>query len=150
MEDREENPSKYAMVAISEGALFEGGKVVEYGEPDAFGHQKLGGIGMLTAKALEGITNVSTIYQQVAYLMRSGPPDLMDLMVSMNYANMAMDLIEKGQFGRMVALQGGRYTHVPADTVSKAVRRVDVEELYDAQHYRPRVRSIDNKPMFLY
>lgn len=150
LEDREENPSKYAMVAISEGALFEGGKVVEYGEPDAFGHQKLGGIGMLTAKALEGITGVSTIYQQVAYLMRSGPPDLMDLMVSMNYANMAMDLIEKGQFGRMVALQGGHYTHVAANTVSKAVRRVDVEELYDAKQYRPRVRSIDNKPMFLY
>ncbi len=148
--DRENNPSNYAMVTISEGARFTGGKIIEYGQADAFGHKKLGGIGMLTAEALKEITGLNTIYQQFAYLMRSGAPDSLDLMVGVNYANLTMDLIAAKEFGRMVALQGGRYTHVPANTVSMGVKRVDVDELYDAENYRPRVRSVYDKPMFLY
>jgi 6-phosphofructokinase len=150
VEDRKDNPSNYAIMAISEGARFVGGKIVEYGQADAFGHKKLGGIGMLTSEALKEITGLNTIYQQVAYLMRSGAPDSLDLMVAANYANIAMDLIKHGKFGNMVALQGGKYTYVPANTVSKGLKRVDVEQLYDAENYRPKLRGVEGKPMFLY
>ena len=150
VEDRRGNPSNYAIMAISEGARFVGGKIVEYGQADAFGHKKLGGIGMLTSEALKEITGLNTIYQQVAYLMRSGAPDSLDLMVATNYANIAMDLIKHGKFGNMVALQGGKYTYVPANTVSKGVKRVDIEQLYDAENYRPKLRGVEGKPMFLY
>ena len=150
VEDRKGNPSNYAIMAISEGARFVGGKIVEYGQADAFGHKKLGGIGMLTSEALKEITGLNTIYQQVAYLMRSGAPDSLDLMVATNYANIAMDLIKHGKFGNMVALQGGKYTYVPANTVSKGVKRVDIEQLYDAENYRPKLRGVEGKPMFLY
>ncbi|HZD56057.1 MAG TPA: 6-phosphofructokinase [Anaerolineales bacterium] len=150
IEDRKDNPSNYAIMAISEGARFVGGKIVEYGQADAFGHKKLGGIGMLTSEALKEITGLNTIYQQVAYLMRSGAPDSLDLMVATNYANIAMDLIKHGKFGSMVALQGGKYTYVPANTVSKGLKRVDVEQLYDTENYRPKLRGVEGKPMFLY
>ncbi|MEJ2263592.1 MAG: 6-phosphofructokinase [Anaerolineales bacterium] len=150
VEDRRGNPSNYAIMAISEGARFVGGKIVEYGQADAFGHKKLGGIGMLTSEALKEITGLNTIYQQVAYLMRSGAPDSLDLMVATNYANIAMDLIKHGKFGNMVALQGGKYTYVPANTVSKGLKRVDIEQLYDAENYRPKLRGVEGKPMFLY
>jgi ATP-dependent phosphofructokinase / diphosphate-dependent phosphofructokinase len=150
MEDRRDNPSRYAIATISEGAHFMGGKIVEYGQADAFGHKKLGGIGMLTADALKEITGVNTIYQQLAYLMRSGAPDSLDLMVAVNYANIAMDLILKRQFGSMVALRDGRYTHVPADSVKRGSKRVDVDELYDVESYRPRIQKMEGKPMFLY
>lgn len=150
IEDRKHNPSNYAIMAISEGARFVGGKIVEYGQADAFGHKKLGGIGMLTSEALKEITGLNTIYQQVAYLMRSGAPDSLDLMVATNYANIAMDLIKHGKFGNMVALQGGKYTYVPANTVSKGLKRVDVEQLYDPENYRPKLRGVEGKPMFLY
>lgn len=150
MEDRRDNPSRYAIATISEGAHFVGGKIVEYGQADAFGHKKLGGIGMLTADALKEITGVNTIYQQLAYLMRSGAPDSLDLMVAVNYANIAMDLILKRQFGSMVALRDGRYTHVPADSVKRGSKRVDVNELYDVEGYRPRIQKMEGKPMFLY
>jgi 6-phosphofructokinase 1 len=86
----------------------------------------------------------------VAYLMRSGAPDSLDLMVATNYANIAMDLIKHGKFGSMVALQGGKYTYVPANTVSKGLKRVDVEQLYDTENYRPKLRGVEGKPMFLY
>lgn len=150
MEDRMHNPSLYAMVAISEGARFASGQIIEYGQADAFGHRKLGGIGLLTAEAIKEITGMDTIYQQVAYLMRSGAPDSLDLMVAVNYAQLTMDLINAKDFGRMVALQKGHYTHVAANTVSQGTKRVDVEELYDVQQYRPRLRSVVGKPMFLY
>lgn len=150
VEDRKRNPSHYAIMAISEGARFVGGKIVEYGQADSFGHKKLGGIGMLTSEALKEITGLNTVYQQVAYLMRSGAPDSLDLMVATNYASMAMDLIGRGKFGNMVALQGGKYTYVPANTVSKGVKRVDVEQLYDVENYKTKLRGVEGKPMFLY
>lgn len=150
VEDRMRNPSRYAILAISEGAHFTTGSVIEYGDADAFGHRKLGGIGLTTAEAIREITGLDTIYQQVAYLMRSGAPDSLDLMVAVNYAQLAMDLINARQFGQMVALKGGRYTAVPASTITTGQKRVDVNEFYDKENFRPRVRSIANKPMFLY
>jgi 6-phosphofructokinase 1 len=49
-----------------------------------------------------------------------------------------------------VALRNGTYTSVPITTISQGVKRVDVEELYDADEYRPKVRHVEGKPMFLY
>lgn len=150
MQDKRANPSGYAMVTISEGSHMVGGKVIEYGEADAYGHQKLGGIGQITGEALKQLTGQNIIYQQIAYLMRSGAPDALDLMVAVNYANMAMDLITDGTRGQMVALRKGTYTHIPISTVISGVKRVDVDELYDAQAYQPKVRHVLGKPMFLY
>ncbi len=150
LKDKKTNPSNYAMVTISEGAHFLGGQVVEYGEADAYGHKKLGGIGQLLGEALKKLTGEDIIYQQVSYLMRSGAPDALDLMVGVNYANLAVSLIASGVSGRMVALRDGTYTHIPMSTVTSGLKRVDVSELYDVNEYRPKVRHVLGKPMFLY
>lgn len=150
MRDKRLNPSNYAMVTISEGAHMIGGKVVEFGETDAYGHRKLGGIGEITGEALKKITGENMIIQRIAYLMRSGAPDALDLMVAVNFANMAMDLIGNRVSGRMVALRDGTYTHIPMSTVTSGLKRVDVDELYDVEQYRPKVRHVLGKPMFLY
>lgn len=150
MHDKTHNPSNYAMVTISEGAHMLGGKVLEFGETDAYGHRKLGGIGEITGEALKKLTGQNIVNQRLGYLMRSGAPDALDLMVAVNFANMAMDLITKDVSGRMVALRDGTYTHIPMSTVASGVKRVDVDELYDAQEYRPKVRHVLGKPMFLY
>lgn len=150
VKDKRDNPSNYAIMTISEGATMLGGKIVEYGQADAYGHKKLGGIGAITGDAIKKITNQNTMYQQVAYLMRSGAPDSVDLMVGFNFANMAMDLIDKKKFGRMVALREGKYSDVPANILSQGVKRVDVDELYDIETYRPKVRRVSQKPLFLY
>jgi ATP-dependent phosphofructokinase / diphosphate-dependent phosphofructokinase len=150
MEDKRYNPSNYAMVTISEGAQMVGGKIVEYGQADPFGHKKLGGIGEITGEAIKKLTGQSIIYQQLSYLMRSGVPDSLDLMVSLNYANMAMSLVLQKNFGRMVALRNGMYTNVPISMITAGLKRVDVDELYDKEQYRPKVRHVDGKPMFLY
>ncbi len=150
MQDKKNNPSHYCMVTISEGAQMVGGKIVEYGQADAYGHKKLGGIGLITGEALKKITGEDILYQQVSYLMRSGAPDSLDLMVAVNYANMAMLLIRRGASNRLVALRNGTYTSVPISTIMQGLKRVDVEELYDSENYVPKVRHVDGKPMFLY
>jgi 6-phosphofructokinase len=148
--DKRNNSSHYAMMTISEGATLKEGEMVLSGEADAYGHRKLGGIGSITGSLLTEITGEEIIYQQVAYLMRSGRPDSLDLMVATNYANMAADLALDGSSGRMVALRGGTYTNVPISETSEGVKRVDVDELYDESTYRPKIRHVMGKPMFLY
>jgi len=150
MADKRANPSNYAMLTISEGAQMVSGKVVEYGEKDAYGHRKLGGIGITTGDALKKLTGQGIIFQQLSYLMRSGAPDSLDLMVAINFANMAINLIKREGSGRMVALSGGVYTDIPISTVTSGQKRVDVRELYDVDEYRPKAESIAGKPMFLY
>ncbi len=150
MQDKANNPSNYAMVAISEGAQMIGGKIVEYGQADAYGHKKLGGIGAILGEALKKITGEDILYQQVGYLMRSGAPDSVDLMVATNYANMAIKLIARGASNRLVALRNGTYTSIPVATIMQGLKRVDVDELYDSENYVPKVRHVEGKPMFLY
>lgn len=148
--DRSKNPSHYAMVTISEGTQLEGGEIVESGEEDAYGHKKLGGVGELLAQKITELTGIRHIFQQLGYLMRSGAPDALDLMAAVNYANMAMDLIKSGKSGRMCAVRDGVYTHIPLSDVVKGVKRVDVDELYDREQYRPKIWHVLGKPMFLY
>lgn len=150
MEDKRQNPSNYCIMTISEGATMIKGQVVEYGEEDAYGHRKLGGIGFITAEAIKRLTGQNIIYQQLAYLMRSGPPDALDRIVAANFGSLAVSLATRGITGRMVALREGRYTHVAADYTTRGVKRVDVEEFYDVDQYRPKVAHVEGKPMFLY
>jgi len=150
VEDKHTNPSNYAMVTVSEGATLAGGEMVLSGEEDAYGHRKLGGIGELTSALIKERTGEDIIYQQLGYLMRSGSPDSLDLMVATNYAVMAADLALEGATGRMVALRSGTYTSVPITRTREGVRRVDIDELYDVAQYRPKVRHVAGKPMFLY
>jgi 6-phosphofructokinase 1 len=148
--DKRENPSNYAMVTVSEGATIAGGDLVLSGEEDAYGHRKLGGIGEQLAQLLKERTGEDMIVQELGYLMRSGSPDSLDLMVATNYAVMAADLAIEGVSGRMVALRGGTYTAVPMEATAEGVKRVDIGELYDVDQYQPKVRHVAGKPMFLY
>ncbi len=150
MDDRAANPSNYAMVTVSEGARLLGGTLQVRGEEDPYGHRKLGGIGRATSEMLKEITGVGTIDQQLGYLMRSGRPDSLDLMVATNYAVMASDLALEGSKGRMVALRMGTYINVPITVIREGAKRVDVDALYDVEAYRPKVRHVAGKPMFLY
>jgi 6-phosphofructokinase len=150
VDDRRSNPSYYAIMTISEGAKPIGGQMMMTGEPDAYGHKKLGGIGNAVSREIEKRSGIQTVYQQVAYLMRSGEPDALDRMVATSYGYLATDLLLKKQWGRMVALRDGKYTSVSADIITQGKKRVDVDELYDVEQYRPKVAHLLGKPMFLY
>src|SRR4029078_8593914 len=108
VDDRRRNPSNYAIVAISEGATMTGRGVVEHGQEDAYGHRKLGGIGQMAGEVLRELTGGDIVNQQVASLMRAGPPDSLDRMVALTSATLAVDQLLLGNSGQMVALQNGQ------------------------------------------
>jgi ATP-dependent phosphofructokinase / diphosphate-dependent phosphofructokinase len=149
IEDKRNNPSNYCMMTISEGAIMEGGDVVESGEADAYGHRKLGGVGSLLGDQLKRITGQDIMYQQLAYLMRSGAPDSLDRMVAMSFGHLAIQLIVRRETGKMVGLHGGKYTHVPVSMVLAGKKKVDVPAFYDIENYRPKIRDFMGVPMFL-
>jgi len=150
MKDKKANPQNYAMITISEGARLIGGEMFLSGESDAYGHRRLGGIGEETGAILKELTGEDVLNQRLSYLMRSGTPDSLDQMVAVNYANTAIDLFLKGVFGRLVSLSRGIYTDIPLSTITTGQKRVDVRELYDIEEYRPKIRHVSGKPMFLY
>ena len=149
MEDKRNNPSNYAIMTISEGAIMEGGDVIETGEADAYGHRKLGGIGEIVSEEIKRRTGQDIMYQQLAYLMRSGAPDSLDRMVAMSFGNLAFQLIRRNETGKMVALHGGKYTTVPIEMIQTGKKRVDVPSFYDVENYKPKVRDFMGVPMFL-
>jgi 6-phosphofructokinase 1 len=98
---------------------------------------------------LQRMTGVGVMNQSLAYLLRAGPPDAVDLLVPKNFGTMAVRCIEDGRTGIMVAVQDGKYTTVPADMNITGKRRVDVETMYDIEAYRPRIATLTGMPMFL-
>lgn len=149
VEDKRNNPSNYAMMTISEGAIIEGMDVIETGEADAYGHRKLGGVGEIVASEVKRRTKQDIMYQQLAYMMRSGAPDSLDRMVAMSFGHLAIQLIRRGEVGKMVALHGGKYATVPIDMIMAGKKRVDVPSYYDIVEYKPRIRDFMGVPMFL-
>ncbi|HVP21273.1 MAG TPA: 6-phosphofructokinase [Anaerolineaceae bacterium] len=149
VEDKRNNSSNYALMTISEGAIVEGLDVVETGEADAFGHRKLGGVGEIVADQIKLLTGQDIMYQQLAYLMRSGAPDSLDRMVAMSFGHLAIQLIRRNEYGKMVGLHGGKYTTVPVEMILAGKKRVDVPSYYDIETYRPKVRDFMGVPMFL-
>ena len=157
VEDRNTNPSKYAVVLISEGAMFEGGNMTfTAGEKDMYGHAKLGGIGEIVSAELKNLTakynggkTINVINQKLGYLVRGGDPDAVDSIVPMAYGNLALDLILKGVHGRLVVLKNGRYDNVPIDVVTSSKKLVNVEKYYNIERLRPHYHSFEMKPLFL-
>jgi 6-phosphofructokinase 1 len=149
-QDRSENPSNYAVVAISEGATVIGGETIQSGDPDAFGNRRLGGIGGMVSDYLEKRSREKVIYQRLAYLMRSGTPDSLDQLVANNFGSLAADLLQREETGRMVAVVDGRYTAVPIEIGGESNKRVDIDRFYDSENYRPKVADVMGMPMFLH
>jgi 6-phosphofructokinase 1 len=157
VEDRNANPSKYAVVLVSEGATFKGGEMVfSDGEKDMYGHAKLGGIGDAVSVEMKNLTGkfnkgktINIINQKLGYMVRGGDPDAVDSIVPMAYGNLALDLILKGVHGRLVVLKNGRYDNVPIDMVTATKKLVNVDQYYNTKRLRPYYHSFEMKPFFL-
>ncbi len=155
--DRFRNPSKYAVVLVSEGAMFKGGDMVfKNFEKDAYGHAKLGGVGDLVCEKLKELSpkynnkkRINVINQKLGYLVRCGDPDAIDSVVPMAYGNLALDLILSGVHGRLVVLKNGRYDNMPVDVVTSTKKFVDVKRYYNTERLRPYYKSFEMKPLFI-
>ncbi|MGQ0561934.1 MAG: 6-phosphofructokinase [Gemmatimonadota bacterium] len=155
--DRSRNPSRYSVVLVSEGATLatHDGMSFESEEADMFGHRKLGGIGDKVAAALKEYSpkynngrRVDVVNQRLGYLVRSGDPDALDSIVPMAFGNLALDLIMKKEYGRLVSIHRGFYDSVPIHNVTSEKKVVDVAKYYSAERLRP-IYRFDGAPLFI-
>lgn len=157
VQDRAKNPSKYSVVLVSEGAMYDGGDMVfQDQEKDMFGHAKLGGIGEMVSANIKNLSAkfnkgkpINIINQKLGYLVRGGDPDAIDSIVPMAYGNLALDLILKGIHGRLVVLKNGRYDNVPIDMVTSSKKLVNINKFYNTDRLRPHYKSFEMSPLFI-
>jgi 6-phosphofructokinase len=148
-EDRKNNPSGYSLVIASEGAIWKGRQVAEFGEADAYGHRKKVDIGEALGEEIRKRTGVETMSSDLTYDLRSGAPDALDQMVATTFANVAMDLLREGIHGRLVAIQEGKYAHAPIPDPKLGAIRVDVPQLYNIERFRPHYSGKLGMPLLL-
>lgn len=146
-DDKRNNPSHYALVVVSEGAVWKEGSVKEYGEADAYGHRKKVDIGQALGEEIRKRTGDEIMVSDLTYDLRSGEPDAIDQLVGITYANIAVDMLRDGITGRMVGLQNGCYAHAPLPASSMGARKVDLATLYNTERYRPHYSSKLGAPL---
>ncbi|MEQ8789067.1 MAG: ATP-dependent 6-phosphofructokinase [Pirellulaceae bacterium] len=156
--DRKHNPSKYAVVLISEGAQVSAdeGMSFEGQEQDQFGHRKLGGVGDKVAAQLKELSpkfnsgrRVNIINQRLGYLVRCGQPDAIDAVVPMAYGNLALDLVLAETSGRLVCLRHGCYDNVPIEAIMGRKKVVDTQKYYNLERLRPKYETFERQPLFI-
>ena len=147
--DHKANPSHYAFVITAEGAIWRGAQVSAVGDEDAFGHRHKANVGEALAYELRARTGIETLASELTYDLRSGEPDSIDSMVATTFANVAMDLVDGGITGRMVAIQDGKYAHTALPDPALGPRKVDVPAMYNVARFRPRYDGKLGDPMLL-
>ncbi|MGH7447126.1 MAG: 6-phosphofructokinase [Longimicrobiales bacterium] len=155
--DRNRHPSRYAVALVSEGSTMahQDGMSFEEGEADQYGHRKLGGIGDRVSAQLQELSprfnngrKVNIVNQRLGYLVRSGDPDALDSIVPMAFGNLALDLILRREFGRLVSVHNGRYDSVAIGVVTGTKKSVDVAKYYSTDRLRP-IYDFWDKPLFI-
>ncbi|MBL8548967.1 MAG: ATP-dependent 6-phosphofructokinase [Hyphomonadaceae bacterium] len=146
--DRVDNPSKYSVCVVSEGARPKDGGLTEQAGADAYGRKRLGGVGDLIGHHCEEASAEGVIVQRLAYLMRSGPPDATDRLIAMGFGRLAAELIEKRTFGKMCAIRDGKFEAAPIDCPLQGQRRVVVADEYDESAYRPKLENLQGQAIF--
>ena len=150
-EDKASNPAGYAICVISEGARIKSDDPPGPGDIAKSAIQREDvGVGHRLGKAITARLGSGVVVQELAYLMRAGEPDAMDRMVGFAFGGLAVQLVQRGEAGRMVTLTDGNYCHVPIDTLLHGCKAVDVSALYDRSVYRARLMRVEGMPMFLY
>ncbi len=147
--DHAANPSHYAFVITAEGAIWKGAQLTDVGGADAFGHRHKANIGESLAAEIRDRTGIETLASELTYDLRSGEPDSMDSLVATTFANVAMDLVQGGITGRMVAIQDGKYAHTELPDSALGPRKVDVPAMYNVTRFRPRYDGKLGDPMLL-
>ena len=147
--DKRDNPSRYSLVLLSEGATWSGRSVQKYGPPDLYGHQKKVNIAESFAEKLGEVAAEEMVVYDLTYELRSGSPDFLDKMVATTFATMAFDCVAAGGKGRMMAVRNGCYTDTDIPNPALGPRKVDVETMYDRARFRPNYSTEKGMPIFL-
>lgn len=131
---RHERGRYFSIVVVAEGAKFAAspsGLVTTSGEKDEFGHARLGGIANTLAQELERRTGYETRTVVLGHIQRGGSPTAFDRVLATRYGLGAVDMVHRGEFGKMAALRGNKIVSIPLSEATGTNRKVD-QEMMDA------------------
>ena len=119
----------FSIIVAAEGAVLAEGETVitKDVKKDAFGHVMLGGIGKFLCKEIEERTGFECRDVVLGHLQRGGSPTAFDRILATRYGIAAVDLIEKKDFGKMVALRGNQVVAVSLEEGVKRAKTVDMD-----------------------
>jgi 6-phosphofructokinase 1 len=118
--DRDRLGARFSIVVVAEGSRPKDGDLTLI-EPAHGGHaERLGGIGIRCAAQLEELTGKETRYVVLGHLQRGGSPTAFDRTLATRFGGKAVELLRKGQFGKMVANHPPDLVPIPlGDVVGK-------------------------------
>ena len=128
--ERDAGGNPFTIIVVTEGSRPYGGKasvgkLVE-DSPDPV---RYGGIAAKIARDLELHLHKEVRSVNLGHIQRGGEPTAHDRILSLRYANKAVELIKEKKFGHMVCLWGGHMGSVPLeDVIGKGNKYVQPDE----------------------
>jgi len=138
--------ARYEILVVAEGAKAAGGnEFVQREGVDAFGHKALGGIGEFLAAEIQKATKLDSRSVVLSHLQRGGAPCAYDRRMGRYFGIAAVDLVVRGDFGKMVSYKNGRITAVPFKEVIGKPSLVDIDKQYDVERYNGRRTILETR-----
>ncbi len=137
---RHEHGKKFSIVVVAEGTkLPSGQKATQGAKLDAFGHERLSGVGQAVAELIEQKTGYETRSVNLGHTQRGGTPTAYDRMLATRYGTAAIDLVHQGNFGRLVVLRGTDITNIPLKDAIAKTRTIGDDLIALAEGLQPEV-----------
>jgi phosphofructokinase-like protein len=137
---RHERGRYFSIVVVAEGAKFSADTDPSHGAPvlqdmdkDEFDHAKLGGIGNILAREIEKRTGFEARSVVLGHIQRGGSPSAFDRVLATRYGVGAIDMVHRGEFGRMAALRSNKIASIPLRDAIARNRTVDDEIIQVAE-----------------
>jgi 6-phosphofructokinase 1 len=102
---------------VAEGAFPKGGKLSLIQEAREGYGERLGGMGAQVSEALSRLTGKETRSVVLGHLQRGGAPTSFDRVLATRFGGKAVELVQKGHFGTMVAF-------APPDIIARPIEDV--------------------------
>jgi 6-phosphofructokinase 1 len=124
------------IIVIAEGAMpADGDMVTMTGELDSFGHVRLGGIGNWLAQQIVQQTGKEARAVVLGHIQRGGTPSAFDRVLATRFGLAAIDAVNDGDFGKMVALRGTEIIRVPLIDATKELKTVPAHRFAEAEAF---------------
>ena len=124
---REALGARFSIVVVAEGAKPKGGERTLLEAAHGGYAERLGGVGVQIAKTLEELTGKETRSVVLGHLQRGGTPTAFDRTLATRFGGKAVELLLKGQYGKMVANHPPDLVPVPIGEVVGKIKTVPLD-----------------------
>ena len=129
---RHQRGRSFSIVVVAEGAIPREGtlQTIAGAGADAFGHERLGGIGVTLEREIERRTGFQTRATILGHVQRGGTPTAFDRVLATRLGVGATAALAAGRHGVMVGVRAGRLLETPLAEALREPKLVD-PELYE-------------------